>query len=404
MTAAPRGFWLVAACYQAFTLSDGALRMLVLLHLGAEGQAPLALALVLLPYEAAGVFTNLLGGWLGARFGLRATLVAGLGAQAAACALLAWEPTVRTYALLALAQCVSGIAKDLAKTSSKSYVRRLAPADGAAAPLFRLVAWLTGSKNAVKGAGYFVGGALLATAGFAATNAAFAAMLALAAVAAALRLPKVRGNQDAKVAAVVRQPAAVRWLAVSRTFLFGARDVWFAVALPLFLATAAGLASTTVGACLAAWIVVYGAVQAAAPGLTGARDLSAGARLAAVAATLLALPLAGLVVALEAPAIAAEPLWALGAGLLLFGALFAVVSSLHSWLVVAIAGAEDTAERVGFYYAANSVGRLVGTVASGWLYGQAATPVAGLQTCLVAATVASLLGAATLLPTRRQAA
>lgn len=401
MSSTPRGFWLVTACYQAFTLSDGALRMLVLLHLGAEGRAPLALALALLPYEVAGVVTNVLGGWLGARFGLKPTLIAGLLAQSAACALLAAEPTARAYALLAFAQCLSGVAKDLAKTSAKSYVRRLAPADAGAAPLFRLVAWLTGSKNAVKGAGYFVGGALLATAGFGATNAAIAALLGGAAVVAALRLPAIPGKPRATVGDVVRQPAAVRWLAVSRTFLFGARDVWFAVALPMFLVSAAGLSSASVGACLSAWIVVYGFVQSAAPRLTGAREPAAGARLAAIAATLLAAPLAGLVAALDVPAVAAAPLWPLALGFGAFGALFAVVSSLHSWLVVAVAGAEDTAERVGFYYAANSVGRLAGTLASGWLYGMAATPVAGLQACLIAAAGACLLGAATLRPLRR---
>ncbi|MBM3961574.1 MAG: MFS transporter [Planctomycetes bacterium] len=401
MTAAPRGFWLVSACYQAFTLSDGALRMLVLLHLGAQGRAPLALALALLPYELAGVFTNLLGGWLGARFGLKPTLLAGLLAQAAACCLLAAEPTVRTYALLAVAQCLSGVAKDLTKTSAKSYVRRLAPADAGAAPLFRLVAWLTGSKNAVKGAGYFVGGALLAGVGFAATNVAIAALLGVAAVAAALRVPAIPSKPRTTVADVVRQPAAVRWLAVSRTFLFGARDVWFAVALPLFLATAAGLSSASVGACLAAWIVVYGLVQAATPRLTGARDLATGTRHAALTAALLAAPLGALVVALDEPAVVAAPLVPLGLGFVAFGALFAVVSSLHSWLVVAVAGAEDAAERVGFYYAANSLGRLAGTLASGWLYGLATTPVAGLQACLLVATGASLIGAATLLPLRR---
>ena len=399
MTTAPRGFWLVTALYQAFTLSDGALRMLVLLHLGGQGNTPLALALILLPYELAGVFTNLLGGWLGARFGLKPTLVAGLMLQAVACALLAAEPAGLAYATFAVAQCLSGVAKDLAKTSAKSYVRKLAPVDAEDAPLFRLVGWLTGSKNAVKGAGFFVGGALLASAGFAATNAALAGLLAVAAAAAWLRLPAMRGKPTATVAGVVRQPAAVRWLAASRVFLFGARDVWFAVALPLFLGPFLGWSAPAVGAALAAWVVVYGMVQAVAPALARAVRVDGAARRAAAAAALLAL-LAG---ALATPAVAAAPPSVAAAGFLAFGVVFAFASSLHSGLVVAIADAEDVAERVGFYYAANSVGRLAGVLASGWLYGQAAQPIAGMQACLAAAAVAAMAGAITLLPVRRAA-
>jgi predicted MFS family arabinose efflux permease len=397
MTATPRGFRLVTALYQAFTLSDGALRMLVLLHLGAQGRAPLALALLLLPYEAAGVVTNLLGGWLGARCGLKSTLIAGLSLQGVACALLAVEATPRSLALLALAQCLSGVAKDLAKTSAKSYVRRLAPAEHGAGPLFTLVAWMTGSKNAMKGAGYFLGGALLALAGFQATNACLAALLAMAALAAWSLLPTVPGSPTATMAAVVRQPAAVRWLAVSRTFLFGARDVWFAIALPLFLGPFLGLSPTAVGGMLALWIIVYGVVQALTPGLTGARTTARGVGFAAGAAVLLAV-VAGAAATLV---VTAAPTWVAATCFLLFGAVFAVVSSLHSGIVVAIAGAEDVAERIGFYYAANSVGRLVGTLASGWLYGMAATPIAGMQTCLVAAAGAALLGGVTLLPVRK---
>jgi predicted MFS family arabinose efflux permease len=396
MTAAPGGFWLVTALYQAFTLSDGALRMLVLLHLGGQGRTPLALALVLLPYEVAGVAANLLGGWLGARFGLKATLIGGLLLQGVACAAMASSTTAPALAVMAAAQCLSGVAKDLAKTSAKSYVRMLAPADAEAGPLFRLVAWLTGAKNAVKGAGYFLGGALLAALGFTATNATFAGLLAAAAAAAWLRLPPVAGKAAASVASVVRQPAPVRWLALSRTFLFGARDVWFAVALPLFLVAVLGLSSTAVGGALAAWVVAYGFVQALTPALTGIRTSAQGAR-TAIAATALLAAIAGVV---ASPLLAAAPTAVATAGFLAFGVVFAVVSSLHSGLVVAIAGAEDVAERVGFYYAANSVGRLAGMLASGWLYGQAATPIAGMQACFAAAAVAALAAAATLVPVR----
>jgi hypothetical protein len=403
MTKAPRGYWLVAACYQAFTLSDGALRMLVLLHLGAAGRAPLALALILVPYEAAGVVTNLLGGWLGARFGLKAPLVIGLALQAIACAMLAADPAALTVAWLAASQCLSGVAKDLAKTSAKSFVRQLAPDDAAEGPLYRLVAWLTGSKNAVKGLGFFVGGALLALAGFRATNVALAALLAAAAALAALRLPPAPGRANARIGDVVQQPAAIRWLAVSRALLFGARDVWFAVALPLFLGARGGLPAAAVGAFLAAWVIAYGAVQASAPRLCPAVDVPTGARRAAAVALASAGPLGALALAMPAAWFAAAPAAVLGVGLAGFGALFAIVSSLHSWLAVAIAGPGDAVERVGFYYAANSVGRLGGLLASGWIYGLATSPESGLQQCLLAAVGLTVVGAATLLPIRRVA-
>lgn len=394
MTGTPRGFLLVAACYQAFTLGDGALRMLVLLRLGLDGRAPLGLALALLPYEVAGVVTNLLGGWLGSRLGLKTTLVAGLALQALACGLLCAEPASLTLALVGASQLLSGVAKDLAKTSAKSYVRRLQPDDAAAGALYRPIAWMTGSKNAMKGLGYFAGGALLALAGFAATNAAIAVAMALAALLAAIRLPTIARNPKARLVAVVAQPAPVRWLALSRTCLFGARDAWFAVALPLYLAVAAGLGAATVGAILAAWVVLYGGVQAAAPRLLPARDLAAGFRRVRIVLAALAAPLFGGAFALAGAGDAA-PIAPVLAALGVFGGLFALASSLHSWLVVAIAGGADTAERVGFYYAANSIGRLAGTVASGWIYGAAATPAAGLQHCLFAAALAALAAAAT---------
>lgn len=365
MSVSPRrDYALVTLCYWAFTLSDGALRMLVLLHLHDLGKTPLALALVLLPYEAAGVATNVLGGWLGARFGLKLTLLLGLALQVAACALLAADAAWLTVPYVMATQVLSGIAKDLAKTGAKSYVRRLAP-DASAGGLFRLVALLTGSKNAMKGLGFFVGGALLASAGFRGTNVGLAALLAGLLLLAWWSLPKAAGKPRVPLRAMFVHDGAVRWLAAARLFLFGSRDAWFAVALPLFLVGTLHWSPTSVGAFLSAWVIGYGIAQAAAPALVRPTSLAHGVRRTRWHTAALALPLAATAVALHG---ALDPGLALGIGLCAYGVLFAVASSLHSWLVLGLGHGDDTAERVGFYYAANAAGRLFGTLASGWLY------------------------------------
>lgn len=395
MTGSRLPFVLVTLCYQAFTLSDGALRMLVLLHLHQQGRTPLALALVLLPYEIAGVLSNLLGGWLGARFGLKRTLLAGLSLQVLACTMLAVDAAWLSIPYVMASQVLSGVAKDLVKTSAKSYVKQLAP-DATDHGLFRLVAATTGSKNAMKGLGFFAGGALLAWAGFAGTNLGLALLLAAIALLAARLLPVRPGRREATLAAVLRPPAALRWLALARAFLFGSRDVWFAVALPVFLAGSLQWSAPAVGGLLAAWVIGYGAVQAAAPALLRPADVRGGAAFAAATTLALLLPLgvaaAGAVHGSTAAVIA---------GLAAYGAVFASTSSLHSWLAVALAGSERTAERVGFYYAANSAGRLCGTLGSGWLFGGMGAGGGGLAGCLLVAAAGVVLAAAATLPVRR---
>ena len=389
-----RDYALVTLCYQAFTLSDGALRMLVLLHLHELGNTPLALALVLLPYEVAGVVTNLLGGWLGARFGLKLTLVTGLLLQVAACALLSVPATWLTVPWVMATQILSGVAKDLAKTGAKSYVRQLAP-EASHGSLFRLVALLTGSKNAVKGAGFFVGGALLAWVGFRTTNVCLAALLAAFTVLAAVSLPRAVGKPHVPLRAMFAHDPAVNWLAAARLFLFASRDAWFAVALPLCLTTALAWPAPSVGAFLSVWVIGYGFVQAAAPALLRPTSLRGGVRRTLASTTLLLLPLAATAAALHG---GAPPAPTIVVGLCAYGAVFALASSLHSWLVVGLADAEATAERVGFYYAANALGRLVGTFVSGAVYAAWQQGVPGLVACLVAAGGAVAVAAACTLP------
>ncbi|MEO6596329.1 MAG: organoarsenical effux MFS transporter ArsJ [Planctomycetota bacterium] len=401
MTVAPRrrDYLLVTACYWAFTLSDGALRMLVLLHLHQLGQTPLALALVLLPYEAAGLCTNVLGGWLGARFGLKLTLLLGLALQVGACTMLTVEAERLTVAYVMATQVLSGIAKDLTKTGAKSYVRRLAPGASAGA-LFRLVARLTGSKNALKGLGFFAGGALLATTGFRGTNAALALLLLALALIALYRLDNPTVRRHAKVRDVLMHGADVNWLAAARFFLFGSRDVWFAVALPLYLASTLRWPTPFVGAFLATWVIGYGIVQAMTPRLLKPRSTRIGAAHTAHQTALLTIPLLATAAALHC---GVPPAACLTAGLFVYGALFAMASSLHSWLIVALGSEASVSERIGFYYAANAAGRLVGTLASGALFAAYAEGTPGLVACLLAATVAVALATLCTLPVRATA-
>tara|TARA_R110002072_G_scaffold100429_3_gene221138 strand:- start:23523 stop:24791 length:1269 start_codon:yes stop_codon:yes gene_type:complete len=396
-----RGYLLVTLCYWAFTISDGALRMLVLLHFHEQGQTAWALALLLVPYEIAGVVTNLASGFLGARLGLKIPLVVGIALQAIACALLVADSAQLTLTYVMSTQVLSGIAKDLTKVSAKSYVRELAP-NASGAGLFRLVAWMTGSKNTMKGLGFFLGGALLAWCGFRYTNAGLAIGLACIALLAIAMVPRIEGRKATSLRSILQQDRVMLWLSAARAFLFGSRDAWFAVALPLYL-TASGWTSLSVGAALAVWVILYGVAQGLAPRV-GQRQgqqrpdyqgqehrhsgHAAGIRAVRNYTGLLTLPLLATALLVTADV---QPLASLLVGLCLYGALFAITSSLHSWLAVSLHADERTAERVGFYYAANALGRLLGTLLSGYLFARGALPGDGLAYCLFASVAAVVL-------------
>ncbi|SLN19269.1 Major Facilitator Superfamily protein [Pseudoruegeria aquimaris] len=389
MTSAPQrpegfaAYVAVTAAYWAFMFTDGALRMLVLLHFHTLGFSPVQLAYLFVLYEVAGMVTNLSAGWIAARFGLTSTLYAGLGLQVLALlALSRLDPgwaVGASVAYVTVLQGASGVAKDLAKMSSKSAVKLLAPRDGGG--LFRWVALLTGSKNAVKGLGFLLGAALLATLGFTAAVLAMAAVLAAILVAVLFAMPPglPKGRKGAKFSEVFSKSANVNWLSAARVFLFGARDVWFVVGIPIYFyavlsdGSEAGnrAAFFTIGTFMALWVILYGAVQAGAP-----RLLKAAARGDAElidAARRWAWGLAAVPAVLTAAALAADgpAPWltaALIAGLLAFGAIFAVNSSLHSYLILAFTRDERVTMDVGFYYMANAGGRLAGTLLSGLTY------------------------------------
>ena len=379
-----RQYLLVTGNYWAFTLTDGALRMLVVLHFHQLGYSPLQIAALFLFYEIFGVVTNLLGGWLGARIGLNRTMNIGLGLQVAALLMLTVPVAWLTVPWVMAAQALSGIAKDLNKMSAKSSIKLLVPA-GAEGRLYLWVARLTGSKNALKGVGFFLGGALLALFGFRAALLAMAGALLLVWLASLALLKKDLGKARAKpkFRDLLSKSRAINILSAARLFLFGARDVWFVVALPVYLAAVFGWSFWQVGGFLALWVIGYGIVQTLAPAITGARSgaLPDGRTAFVWAALLAGLP-AAMAFGLEL-----SP-WVLLGGLLLFGVLFAVNSSLHSYLIVSYAKEDGVSLDVGFYYMSNALGRLLGTLLSGWVY-----QVWGLAACLWVSALFVLLAA-----------
>ena len=371
-----RQYLLITANYWVFTLTDGALRMLVVLHFHQLGYSPLEVAMLFLFYEFFGVITNFLGGWLAAHFGLNATMNAGLALQVIALGVLLVPDSWLSITLVMAAQAMSGIAKDLNKMSAKSAVRMLVP-DGEAAKLYKWVAMLTGSKNALKGVGFFLGGVLLEALGFRGAIAVMAALLAALWLLSMFTLQKDFGKSNGRVKFknLFSKSHAVNCLSGARLFLFAARDVWFVVALPVYLSSVLGWEHWAVGAFLACWVIGYGFVQAVAPRITGmGRAAVPDGRTAFGWALALLLVPAMIAVAIT-NGVAVQT--SLILGLMVFGALFAVNSALHSFLIINYADEDGVSLDVGFYYMANAMGRLLGTVLSGWAF-----QTWGLASCL----------------------
>jgi len=387
----------VTAAYWAFMLTDGALRMLVLLHFHTLGFSPVQLAYLFVLYEIAGVVTNLSAGWFAARFGLTTTLYAGLSLQVLALLALAqldtsWGITASVVFVM-LVQGVSGVAKDLTKMSSKSAVKTLAPADSGV--LFQWVAVLTGSKNAVKGSGFLLGAMLLAVFGFVSSVLTMAGILFVILVGVLFYMPSglPAGRKDAKFSEVFSGNRNINWLSASRLFLFGARDVWFVVGVPIYFYAVISDGSDDgnrdafflVGTFMAVWTIFYGIIQGWTPRIlkvTSRTDTEILAQAKRWVGLLIVVPLllAALVWLVPEPSRTLTSVIILG--LLVFGGIFAVNSSLHSFLILSFTDAKRVTMDVGFYYMSNAAGRLLGTVLSGFTY-----QVGGLPMCLCAATV-----------------
>ncbi|MGL4295824.1 MAG: organoarsenical effux MFS transporter ArsJ [Aestuariivirga sp.] len=377
MTPGTRNYAIVTAAYWGFTLTDGALRMLVLLHFFQLGYSPFTLSFLFLLYEAAGIAANFIGGWLATRFGITRMLTVGLSTQIAGFLVLSalspsWAAGL-SVAWVVLAQGICGVAKDLTKTASKSAIKIAegeARSEDTESRLFRWVAWFTGSKNAMKGLGFFLGGVLLEFLGFRMSLWVMAAALALILAGVVLSLPAMMGKSKASASAreLLGKSRGVNLLAAARVMLFGARDVWFVVGVPVFLYST-GWTFSMVGGFMALWTIFYGLVQAAAPALVARSPdgLSKEVRAAQLWSAALALIPAAIIVALQS-GLGLAPDLVLVFGLAVFGIVFAVNSSVHSYLILAYAGSEKAAEDVGFYYAANALGRFGGTLFSGLLY------------------------------------
>ena len=364
-----RNYVLVTAGYWAFTLTDGALRMLVLLYFHELGYSPIAIAFLFLLYEFMGIVTNLLGGWVGARTGLNRTLLVGLGLQVVALVgLTLHDPSWVEWASVAFVmgfQALSGVAKDLTKMSAKSAVKFIA-GEGA---LFRLVAILTGSKNALKGFGFFLGAVLLSWIGYDAALWSMAIMITVVLVAVGVMLDEDIGRAKVKppLRSILSKSTAINRLSAARFFLFGSRDIWFVVALPIFLDEMLGWSYSQIGGFLAAWLIGYGIVQSFAPRLLRRSSASVDAEIGAARTWAFLLGVVSVCMAVGVALDVAVTAIVVG-GLIVFGVVFAVNSSLHSYLILAYSQGDDVSLDVGFYYSANAAGRLVGTLLSGVLY------------------------------------
>ena len=379
-----RSYALVTGAYWGFTITDGALRMLVVLHFYQLGYDAVAIAFLFLFYEFFGIVTNLLGGWIASRSGVKVTLFGGLLVQIFALLMLAmlnehWSARVSVVFAMS-AQALSGIAKDLTKMSAKSAIRVVVPdgkgPDGNDGTLFKWVARLTGSKNALKGLGFFVGGALLTMFGFAGAlvGMAVALIVVLLSTAAFLSGDLGRSKKKVKFTSLLSKSPEINWLSAARLFLFASRDVWFVVGLPVFLSQL-GWSSYSVGAFLALWVIGYGLIQAGVPEMLHILgNKTVDGRAASGWAFVLALVPASLALALRAGVNRSE---ALMLGLGVFALIFAINSAVHSYLVLAYTDEDSVALNVGFYYMANAGGRLLGTLASGIVF-----QLAGFAGCL----------------------
>lgn len=399
-------YLVVTGTYWAFTITDGALRMLVVLYFYQLGYSALEIAMLFLLYEFFGVVTNLFGGWLGARVGLNRTMHIGVLLQIVALGMLAVNAAWLSVPYVMAAQALSGVAKDLNKMSAKSAIKYLLPAQEQHGALYQWVAILTGSKNALKGIGFFLGAALLTGVGFQTSLMLMSSLLVVVFLLSVALLQADMGKTQykPKFTHLFAKSRAINSLSAARLFLFGARDVWFVVALPVYFEVTLGWSHTQVGTFMALWIVGYGFVQGIAPRITGLQrgKIPDGSTALVWALALMLIP-AVIAAPLIAPVMAEWGLnmeWLIVGGLLLFGALFAINSSVHSFLILAYAKEDGVSLDVGFYYMANAMGRLIGTVLSGALY-----QYAGLEACLLASS-AFLLATAVIsvgLPTHQQA-
>ena len=402
-------FAVISISYVLFTMTDGAVRMLVLMHAYARGFEAMEVATMFTLYELCGAATNLCAGVAGARFGVRQTLCAGLGLQVVGLGMLfAWDDgwsKREAIAFVTVAQAICGVAKDLTKLGGKTVTKLVTPEDKQKS-LFKLVSAITGLKNSFKGVGYFIGAAMLGVS----YEAALWMQIALVAAAlpfAVFGLDNSLGRVAKKnitMSTVFKQSYNMNILSLSRMFLFGSRDLWFEVPLPFFLRSAEGMGwpRSAVGALLAGYIIVYGQLQAWTPQLF-LKPLNQNppnkhvAVIWNVALVSVPLFLGGFIQSSafqnHSGATTTKTV-VIFVGVFVFAYLFAVNSAIHSYLVVKYADGNKVAINVGFYYMANAFGRLIGTIISGALYSYVGSTVEGFAACFWASSAFVLISAA----------
>ena len=390
---ASKQYLTITLSYWAFTLTDGALRMLVLLFFHNLGYTPIELASLFILYELFGIITNLYGGWMATRIGVTRCLHIGLGLQILALGMLTVDASMLSLIYVMIAQAVSGIAKDLNKMSAKSSIKLLVN-DNQQTKLYRWVALLTGSKNSLKGLGFFLGGFLMANLGFGNSLQALMALLAITLLLSLIFLQSQTTSYKPKFTETLSKSRDINLLSAARLFLFGSRDIWFVVALPVFLQSQLQWTHLQVGSFMACWVIGYGVIQAIAPKITGSNQQQTprGSALTSWVTRLAVIP------ALMAGALAygLDPAMVLIIGLFIYGGVFAINSSIHSFLIVAFSKRDSVSADVGFYYMANAAGRLTGTLLSGLIYQQY-----GLAACLLGSSLMVVISAALSVKTTR---
>lgn len=382
MTHLLKQYFVITGTYWAFTITDGALRMLVVLYFHGLGYSAIDIAMLFLFYEFFGVVTNLVGGWLGAHLGLNKTMHIGVGLQILALAMLTVDDTLLSVPYVMAAQALSGIAKDLNKMSAKSSIKFLMPEKNQHGKLYKWVAFLTGSKNSLKGAGFFIGAALLTLVGFQQSMMLMISGLLLVLLLSLFLLSGDLGKAKSKpkFKHLFSKSRSINLLSAARLFLFGARDIWFVVALPVYFQTTLNWSNTQVGSFMALWIIIYGVVQSVAPVITRQNKKTApDGKTALFWAMLLTAVPALIAWQLYNPSYNSETV--LVAGLMIFGVIFAINSSVHSFLILAYSREDGVSLDVGFYYMANAMGRLLGTILSGIIFQWQ-----GLEACLITAS------------------
>lgn len=389
-------YLVVTASYWTFMLSDGALRMLVLLHFHQNGFSPIQLAYLFLFYELAGIFTNLTAGWLASKFGLKFTLISGLIIQILSLYLLSqlnqnWSQGFSVFYVL-IVQGLSGVAKDLTKMSSKSAVKLLAPENNMS--LFRWVAVLTGSKNTIKGLGFLVGSILLATLGFYKSLIFMTVIVSFILILALVLLKNDLFNikKDVKFSDVFSKSRNINFLSAARVFLFGSRDVWFVVGLPIFfynIFSDGSLESNQrafyiVGSIMAMWVIFYGLIQANSPKLF-LKINNMDPNLVQICKKWVCYLFFNVIFLTLLFSVINEELLKnliVFLGLFIFCFIFAVNSSIHSFLILKFSEKKNVTLDVGFYYMANATGRLAGTILSGLTF-----QLGGLTLSLITASI-----------------